>query len=167
MKDHDRQTPPAIASLRAAVAAVERRSRGPAAPVLAEADALLADGGLRADALHEVAAASTSLADDAAATLFVAGAAARFLRDGGLALWALVRFDLYAPGLAQAGLAADRVFYAQDRDDAQALALAEDGLLHGGLAAVVLEARRVDMVATRRLQLAAERGRTPVVLLRG
>src|SRR5690606_7509014 len=40
-------------------------------------DGGLAGGGLRAGALHEVAAKSCSLTDDAAATLFLAGIAAR------------------------------------------------------------------------------------------
>ena len=40
----------------------------------------------------------------------------------------------------------------------------EDGLRHGALAAVVGEVQRADMVATRRLQLAAMSGNTPALL---
>ena len=44
--------------------------------------------------------------DDAAATLFLAGIAAREAHaSGGPVLWASCRSDLYAPGLEQAGLA--------------------------------------------------------------
>lgn len=44
---------------------------------IAEIDDRLGGGELRAGALHEVAPGSSALADDAAATLFVAGIAAR------------------------------------------------------------------------------------------
>jgi protein ImuA len=74
--------------------------------------------------------------------------------------------DLFAPALHQAGLDAGRVLYAEARDDAELLALMEEGLRHRGLGAVIGEARRVPMTATRRLQLAAEGGRTITMLLK-
>lgn len=107
------------------------------------------------------------MSDDAATTLFVAGIAARFAATRGVTvLWALTRFDLYAPGLEQTGLGPDRVFYAQGRKDGDVLALAEDGLRDGSLACVVAEVRSADQTATRRLQLAASDGRTPMLLYR-
>jgi protein ImuA len=81
-------------------------------------------------------------------------------------LWAVARRDLFAPGLAQAGLTPDRLLYAQCRDDAEILAVMEEGVRHGSLAAVTGEVGRADMAATRRLQLAAEESGTPVLLLR-
>jgi protein ImuA len=64
---------------------------------IAPLDDRLADRGLDGAGLHEMAAASASLNDDAATTLFVAGIAARFAdRPGFTVLWALTRFDLYA-----------------------------------------------------------------------
>ena len=94
--------------------------------------------------------------------------AARFARagDGGQVLWALARRDLFAPGLALAGLAPDRLLYAECRRDEEVLAVMEEGLRHGGLAAVVGEVGRAAMAATRRLQLAAEEGGTPALMLR-
>jgi protein ImuA len=74
--------------------------------------------------------------------------------------------DLFAPGLYQAGLAPSRVVYAEVRDDAELLALLEEGLRHRGLGAVVGEARRMQMAQARRLQLAAEGGGTVALLLR-
>ncbi len=134
---------------------------------IGELDGKLSAGGLQGEALHEIAAASTSLADDAAATLFVAGIVARFASGSGAkALWALTRFDLYAPGLEQAGLGPGRALFAQGREDDDVLALMEDGLRHGALAAVVGEVRRASMTATRRLQLAASQSGTPAFLLR-
>src|SRR3546814_3459949 len=103
--------------------------------------------------LHEVAAASASWSDDAATTLFAAGIAARFAAAPGVsALWALTRFDLYAPGLEQAGLGPQRVLYAQGKNDRELLALCEDALRDGSLACVVATVKAADHTATRRLE---------------
>ena len=131
---------------------------------LGEIDNRLADGGVATGGLHEIAPAAQALAEEAAAALFIAGIATR--ASSGPVLWALTRFDLYAPGLEQAGLPPDRLIFAQARDDRELLAIMEDALRHGGLAAVIGEARRIDMTASRRLQLAAAEGRTPALLLR-
>ena len=138
--------------------------RRPALPFgMGAIDSRLADGGLRLDALHEVAGGSADMADDCAATLFLAGIAAR---AWGPVLWVVRRRDLFAPGLAQAGLDHKRLIYAEARDDAELLAVMEEGLRHRGLGAVIGEAKRADMTATRRLQLAAEGGRTIALLLK-
>ena len=130
-------------------------------------DCRLGAGGLRAGALHEATARSTSLADDAAATLFLAGIAAReAMEASGLVLWASSRTDLYAPALEQAGLPSARVVYAQPRDDAALLAVVEDAVRDGTPCAIVAEANKVSMVATRRLQLVAAEADMPVLLLR-
>jgi protein ImuA len=159
-------------ALRAEIRAIERGNAVAAArPVLPfgiEAiDARLAGGGLL-PALHEAAAASAAPGDDAAATLFLAALAARFSRAAGTGqiLWAVARRDLFAPGLAQAGLTPERLLCAQCGDDAETLAVMEEGVRHGSLAAVLGEAGRADMAATRRLQLAAEESGTPAFLLR-
>ena len=131
-------------------------------------DARLAGGGLAVAALHEAAPASPAFGDEAAATLFVAAAAARLSRaqDEGTVLWALSRRDLFAPGLALAGLTPERLIYAECRRDEEVLAVMEDGLRHGGLAAVVGEAASLGLAAGRRLQLAAEEGGTTALILR-
>lgn len=130
-------------------------------------DNRLNGGGLRAGALHEVAARTCSLVDDAAATLFLAGVAAREARNmRAPVLWASCRNDLYAPGLAQAGLSSANVIYAQPKDEAALLAVVEDAIRDGTPAAVVAEAAKVSMVATRRLQLVAAEADIPVLLLR-
>lgn len=126
-------------------------------------DDRLADRGMRLDALHEMSSRGSGWGDDAAAVLFVAGIAARTQGD---VLWVVRSRDLFAPGLYQAGLAPDRVIYAEARDDAELLALLEDGLRHRGLGAVVGEAKRMQMAQARRLQLAAEGGSTVALLLR-
>ncbi len=130
-------------------------------------DSRLGAGGLRAGALHEASARSVAMVDDAATTLFLAGIAAREAAEAdGPVLWASCRSDLYAPGLAQAGLPSSSVIYAQPRDDAALLAVIEDAVRDGTPSVIVAEATRVSMVATRRLQLVAAEADMPVLLLR-
>lgn len=159
-------SPAIIAELRETLRAIEgdgHRRRETLPFGIPPVDSRLADGGLRLDALHEVAAGTAQLSDDAAATLFMAGIAAR---AWGPVLWVVRRRDLFAPGLYQAGLSPERVLYAEARDDAELLALMEEGLRHRGLGAVIGEVKRAGMASTRRLQLAAEGGRTIALLMR-
>jgi protein ImuA len=157
-----------LAALRAEVRAIESAGRGAGggeclAFGIESIDSRLAGGGLASAALHETTGDRPGLPDEAAATLFLASLAAR--REGTV-LWALARRDLFAPGLQQAGLAPDRLLYAECGRDEEVLAVMEEGLRHGGLAAVVGEAARVTMAATRRLQLAAEEGGVMALLLK-
>src|SRR6188472_3583608 len=83
--------PSVLAKLRETLRAIEAPAfkRRPALPFgIGAIDSRLADKGLRLDALHEAAGAGTDLADDCAATLFVAGIAARAL---GPVLWVVRR----------------------------------------------------------------------------
>lgn len=156
-----------LAALRAEVRALESLGKARGGEMLPfgieDIDSRLAGGGLAVAALHEVAADRPSLADDAAATLFAAAVAAR---RPGIVLWALARRDLFAPGLAGAGLAPDRILYAECGGNEDVLAVMEEGLRHGGLAAVVGEVSRVAMASTRRLQLAAEESGTMALMLK-
>lgn len=156
----------AVQSLRDTLSAIrgDGHSRRPVLPFgVGAIDTRLADTGLRLDALHEVAADTPGMGDDAAATLFLAGIAAR---AWGPVLWVVRRRDLFAPGLHQAGLAPMRVLYVEAADDAEVLALMEEGLRHHALGAVIGEARRASPAATRRLQSAAEGGRTIALLMK-
>jgi protein ImuA len=159
-----------IATLRASVRAIEAgqggRRRERLAFGLAAVDDRLEGGGLATAAFHEVTGASSSLADDAAASLFIAGIVGRKAKHGGTVLWALARRDLFAPGLALAGLPPERLIYAECGGDEDVLAVMEEGLRHGGLAAVVGEVGRAAIAAGRRLQLAAEQGGTMALMLR-
>src|SRR5688572_1866510 len=133
---------PRIAALQAEITRIESSGRAAGGEVLpfgiAQVDERLAGGGL-ATGLHEACSATFSPHDEAAATLFLAAIAARFSRRGtgrSQVLWALTRRDLFAPGLALAGLTADRLLYAECRNDEEALAVMEEGIRHGALAAV-------------------------------
>jgi protein ImuA len=150
------ETRPAVAALRERI----QRLEGPAArhrTVLpfgvGEIDRHLPGGGLPLSALHEVAGGGNGAIDGAAAALFAGGIAGR---TRGKVLWCVTRQDLFAPALAQAGLAPDRVIYVEAGDEKSVLACCEEGLRHGGLGAVVAEVAQLSMTASRRLQLAAE-----------
>ena len=159
-------SPEQLDALRAELAGA-RTARGPVLPFgVPMLDDRLAFQGLDGAGLHEFAASSSRWSDDAAVTLFIAGIAARFAASGFSVLWALSSFDLYAPGLEQVGLGPSQVLYAQGRKDQEVLAIAEDGLRDGSLACVIAEVRAADMTATRRLQLAANDGKTPMLLYR-
>lgn len=163
----DRLRADQLSALRADLA-LAQASRGPALAFgVGEIDERLADRGLDGTGLHEIAAAAASLNDDAAVTLFTAGIAARFANARGVnVLWALPRLDLFAPGLEQVGLGPAKILYAEGGKDATVLALAEDALRDGSLACVVAAVKVADQTATRRLQLAAADGKTPILLIR-
>ncbi|MFC0192972.1 ImuA family protein [Aureimonas pseudogalii] len=149
-------TDPALADLRERVRRLEgvaSRDRKTLPFGLAPIDERLPGGGLAVGALHEVAGGGNGAVDGAAAALFTAGIAAR---TKGKILWCVTRQDLFAPAIAQAGLAPGRVIYVEAGDEKALLACFEDGLRHGGLGAVVAEVAKLSMTSSRRLQLAAE-----------
>lgn len=155
-----------LESLRAEVAAAEsagRRTHGALAFGIAAIDAALPGGGLATGALHEVGGAAPTLADEAAATIFVAGIAARLQ---GPVLWCRRQRDLFAPALGQAGLHPDRVIHAELADEAEVLNAMEEGLRHAHLAAVIGEVGRLALAPSRRLQLAAEASGVTALALR-
>ena len=157
---------PAIESLRAQIEKIEGRGRRVKSVLpfgIADIDSRLPGGGLTLGALHEIAGGGNGAVDGAASALFAAGVAAR---TKGKVLWVITRPDLFAPALAQAGLAPDRVIYVEAGNDKTVLACIEEGLRHGGLGAVVGEVARLDMTASRRLQLCAEGSGTIGIALR-
>ncbi len=117
-------------------------------------DGHLPGGGLALGALHEVGGTGPDVEHGAAAALFAAGVLARL---PGLVLWVVERHDLFAPGLAAAGLHPARVLYAEAGRSTSVLLVMEEGLRAPGLAGVVGEVSgRLTLTASRRLQLAAE-----------
>ena len=146
-----------LASLRTRIAVAERN--GGASSEMAvlpfgiePLDRHLPQGGLALGAVHEVAGAGPEVEQCAAPAVF---AASLLARRPGPVLWILGKRDLFCSGLAQAGLDPGRLIMVQARRDA--LQAMEEGLRHPDLAGVVCELEgRFDLVASRRLQLAAE-----------
>ncbi|WSH19084.1 ImuA family protein [Rhizobium ruizarguesonis] len=130
---------------------------------VSEIDERLPGGGLTYGAIHEFAGGGAGAIDGAAAALFAAGIAAR---TKGKVVWCLARPDLFAPALAQVGLHPDRVIYVEAIKEEYVLEACEEALRFGGLGAVVAELVRLPMVASRRLQLAAEGSGTLGLLVR-
>ncbi|RED50773.1 ImuA family protein [Aestuariispira insulae] len=156
-----------LASLRAQVARLERSSFGAVdmQAVLETGvraiDETLPDGGLLIGAVHEISGA--------AADAFLLHLLARVT---GPVLWCRGRSgrtgELYGPGLDLCGIRTGELLFARGRDDHDCLWAMEEALRSGLLAAVVGEpGKRVDLTASRRLQLAAERGRTLGIILAG
>jgi len=147
-----------IERLRAQIAAIER-GRGRQKPEpgvlpfgIETIDRHFPGHGLALGAVHELSAAGPEVEQGACAALFAAGLLAR---HPGPVLWILGRQDLLSAGLAGAGLDPRRLVLVQARQ--HALLAMEEGLRHPDLAGVVCEIEgRLDLVASRRLQLAAE-----------
>jgi protein ImuA len=130
---------------------------------IAAIDRALPGGGLARGALHEILGAGGDEEDGALAATFAA-----HLLGGltGVVLWCLPRPDLYGPGLAAHGLDPGRVVLVQASRDAEILWAMEEGLRAPGIVAVVGEVGILPAVASRRLQLAAERSGITAFLLR-
>ena len=141
------------------------RSRARSIPRLA--------AGLPDDALHEIAPARPQ--DGAAAMGFALALAARFLSQRPAS--ALIISEgfadqelgaLYGPGLVAHGLALSRLVFVRAPDAALALWAIEEALKCGAPAAVMGEIwslKGYSLAASRRLLLAARKGRIPALLI--
>ncbi|MGP9811789.1 ImuA family protein [Rhodopseudomonas sp. NSM] len=135
------------------------------------ADAVL-QGGLALGALHEVFAEGRH---SAAATGFVAGLARR-LAEQRFLLWIRSDFsarengELAMEGFAELGLDPRRIVMVRAHDADSALRAAADALACNGLGAVVTElwgeTRAFDLVASRKLTLAAQQSGVTALMLR-
>src|SRR3954470_1375913 len=127
-------------------------------------DAALPWGGLPYRALHEVGGL--------AATGAVPGSPRRFLARGGALVWsrharvAAQLGELYGPGLARFGLGPERLIVVQCADEDEVLWSFEEALRCRGVACAVAEVGGLDLLASRRLQLAAEAGGGAGLVLR-
>ncbi|UEM18631.1 hypothetical protein JL100_016055 [Skermanella mucosa] len=139
-----------------------------------EIDRMLPDGGLPLGCLHEIVGGGGP--PGAAASGFGAALLARIAghqgRGGdsggcGQVVWITRGDDLHAPGLTPYGLMPDRLITVRARRDGDILWAIEESLRCRSLRAVLGEVGDIDMVASRRLQLAAESGGVTAFLLRG
>ena len=167
-----------MARLRRAIAEIEAEAGRPGErpaqrlPFARAFDSALG-GGLADDALHEIAPAEPQ--DGAAAMGFALALAARFLsRRPASALVISEGFAaeewgaLYGPGLAAHGLSLSRLVFVRAPDAALALWAIEEALKCGAPAAVIGEIwslKGYSLAASRRLLLAARKGRVPALLI--
>ena len=150
--------------LRAALARLEPAAPPPGGSLplgLAGIDRALPGGGLRRGCLHELHGAPRQ----GAALGFAVALLGRLMAADGHAVWIGPRSDLFAPGLAAFGLAPERLIVVRARRRATLWAL-EEALRSPGLAAALAEIERLDLTASRRLQLAAEAQGVSALLLR-
>src|SRR5271167_4133060 len=134
-------------------------------------DRALPGGGLARGALHEILGMGGDEEDGALAAAFATGivgrlVAQRSLMSEAMVLWCLPHIDLYGPGLTAHGLDPARLVLVRAPRDAELLWAMEEGLRAAGIVAVVGEVGALAAVASRRLQLAAERSGITALLLR-
>jgi protein ImuA len=163
-----------LSALRRAVNAVTAPRAGEEARLglgVASLDQSLA-GGLALGALHEVGPAAPR--DGGAATAFATALAVLALREGGQAIWIRPDFaaaeagELYGPGLALMGLPLERLVILRVPRPRDGLWAMEEALQCRAAGAVVTELMGddADLIATRRLALAAGAGGGLGLLLR-
>lgn len=86
--------------------------------------------------------------------------------DTGWLAWIAPPFQPYAPALTQWGVRLSRVLIVRPRQPDEVLWAAEQALLCGNCAAVLVWSDALDHAASRRLQLAAEQGNSWAVAFR-
>jgi protein ImuA len=145
------------------IAGGNAKSRGRLPFGIPEIDRRLPGGGLAFGSTHEIAGGGADAVAGAVSALFTAGIVAR---TSGPVIWCLTRTDLFAPGLQQAGIDLDRVIFVESDNEEGVLDSAEAALRFGGLAVVVAELVRLPMIASRRMQLAAEQTGTMGLIIR-
>lgn len=162
--------------LRREVARLERGSSASAAMRFATGapglDAALG-GGLVRGAMHELFAGS--ILDEASAAAFAVGLALRASPAAPI-VWVRQDFvglelgEIYAPGLAELGLSPERLILVKARDGPGVLRAGEEAARCPPLGAAIIEPwgnpKALDLVASRRLMLAAARSGVPVFMLR-
>jgi protein ImuA len=154
-----------LEGLRARLARLEMLGRSGSAVValgLPGIDGVLPGGGLPRGCLHELCGAPAH----GAALGFAAALLGRLMADGGHVVWIGPRDELFGPGLAELGLAPERLIVIRARRREARLWALEEALRSPGLAAALAEVDQLSLTQSRRLQLAAESKGVSALLLR-
>lgn len=114
--------------------------------------------------MHEFLVGSDT--DDACTSGFIAGILTGLMQKGGAAIWINQSKKLYPPAFTQFGIKPDRLLFIDVRKQQEALWVMEEALQYGGLAAVVGDLHKIDLTASRRLQLAVEKSRVTGFVIR-
>lgn len=115
-------------------------------------------------ALHEFL---NFVPEHAAATQgFIAGILQQLMRKGHACIWIAEQHELFPPALAAFGADPSRVIFLHLKHSKDILWACEEALKCEGIAAVVVEIGTLDMVISRRLQLAVEKSGVTGFILR-
>jgi protein ImuA len=125
-------------------------------------DGALPGGGLARGCLHELCGAASF----GAALGFAAVLLGRLMAAGGHAVWIGPRDELFGPGLAELGLAPERLIVVRARIREARFWALEEALRSPGLVAALAETGPPTLTQSRRLQLAAETTGVTALLLR-
>ena len=134
-----------------------------------EVDEALPEGGLPLGCLHEIVGENdpfNSVATGFGAAILARISSSQEASSQARMVWITRDDDLYAPGIAAYGLKPERLIVVSARRDSDILWAMEESLRCRSLAAVLGEIGDIDMVASRRLQLAAEASGVTALLLR-
>jgi protein ImuA len=159
----DRRT--VVERLRARLAGLEAVGRGRSKVMalgLPGIDGVLPGGGLARGCLHELCGAPSL----GAALGFAAVLLGRLMAAGGHVVWIGPRIELFGPGLAELGLAPERLIVVRARTREARLWALEEALRNPGLVAALAETGPPTLTQSRRLQLAAETRGVTALLLR-
>ena len=136
----------------------------------AKLDRHLPGGGWPQQALTEILTEQYGIGElrllvPALARLSAAHADPEYAEPGWIA-WIAPPFQPYAPALQQCGIDLSRILIVRPKDDSELLWSAEQALSSGTCAAVLLWPHTLDDQASRRLQLAAEKGHSWAIAFR-
>ncbi|HEY4286520.1 MAG TPA: Error-prone repair protein ImuA [Puia sp.] len=115
-------------------------------------------------AVHEFISDSS---DSAVASVgFMSCLIARLMATGAPCLWVASERQVFPPGLKRFGIDPSQIVFVDLKKEKQVLWVLEEALKQEGLAAVVGEVKNINDIASRRLQIAAEKTGVTGFLLR-
>lgn len=115
-------------------------------------------------AIHEFICAS---AEDASASGgFIAGVLASLMRNDGVSVWISSSGIIFPPALKTFGIAPEKIIFVDLQKERDVLWTMIEALKCDSLAAVVGEIQELNLITSRRLQLAVEQSRVTGFLLR-
>lgn len=131
---------------------------------LGQIEAAFPNGVFPIGAVHELVCNSSEQA--AASGGLVTGILSLLLREGGICVWIGRARRLFAPALANFGVAPHKVIFISLLKDKDTLWVMEEALKCPGLTAVVCELRDMDFKQSQRFQRAVEQSRVTGFVLR-
>jgi protein ImuA len=106
-------------------------------------------------AIHELI--STSTENAVASVGFMSCIAGRLMTTGAPCVWVAAERQVFPPGLKRFGIDPSQIVFVDLKKEKQVLWVLEEALKQEGLAAVIGEVKNISDIASRRLQIAAEK----------